>query len=87
MPVTVTPYVNLNGTAREALVDAYVNAAGAVVSALTALAETAPHPRDYQTAPAGRYELARAEHEARVNALASVREDLTALAEAVSDSN
>jgi len=83
MAVTVAPYVNLNGTAREALVEGYCKAAEALHEALDALHAVAPHGRDYQTAPCGRFRLAEAEHAARVNALSAVYEDLQALAEAV----
>jgi hypothetical protein len=85
MAVTVAPYVNCNGTSREALLDGYRKAAEALHEALDALHATAPHGRDYQTAPAGRFRLAGAEHAARVNALSAVYEDLQALVEAVGE--
>lgn len=85
MSVTVTPYVNLNGTARAALLEAHADAAEAVRTAADALDKTRPHGRDYQTAPEGRYTLAVAEWEARMAALSSILADLEALAETLAE--
>jgi len=53
------PVVNLNGTSRQALVDARVGAIEAIRAAMQALGECSPNGRDYQTAPKGEYEIAR----------------------------
>lgn len=53
------PQVNINGTSRQALVDARIVAIEAVRTAMQALGECSPNGRDYQTAPKGEYEIAR----------------------------
>ena len=53
------PVVNINGTSREALVNARIAAIESLRSAMQALAECSPNGSDYQTAPKGEYEIAR----------------------------
>ena len=53
------PVVNINGTSREALVNARIAAIESLRSAMQALGECSPNGRDYQTAPNGEYEIAR----------------------------
>ena len=53
------PVVNINGTSREALVNARIAAIESLRSAMQALGECSPNGRDYQTAPKGEYEIAR----------------------------
>jgi hypothetical protein len=67
--------VNINGTSREQLIDAYTNAASAVEAAIEALTVTAPHGRDY---PYGGLDAARSRYEARLRALELLSGDLQA---------
>jgi len=53
------PVVNINGTSREALVNARMSAVESLRSAMQAFGECSPNGRDYQTAPKGEYEIAR----------------------------
>lgn len=73
------PQVNLNGTSRDELAMQYRNVYSAVDVALDLLCRFAPHGRDYQTVP-GAYEIARREHDARVEKLASVKAEIEAIA-------
>lgn len=47
------PYVNLNGASRESLIEAHMAVIKAARDLRQALANAAPHGRDYQTAPDG----------------------------------
>jgi hypothetical protein len=67
------PCVNLNGDARSALVTERRLAWQSLGDSITALINMAPHPRNYQTAPAGAYPAARLKHEERVKVLVSLR--------------
>lgn len=79
------PTVNINGSSREALLEAYCTAGEAVKKALEATLETSPHGRDYVLAPDifEHYRKARLEHEKRCAALRGIYFELQALAEAV----
>ena len=57
--------VNINGTSMAFLVKSRITAREALLDASRALSECRPHGRDYQTAPKGEYEIARARHEER----------------------
>lgn len=74
------PQVNLNGTSRDELATQYRNVYSAVDVALDLLCRFAPHGRDYQTLPAGSYDTARREHDARVEKLASIKAEIEAIA-------
>jgi len=76
----VSPIVNMNGTSQEVLLEQVMAAKEAVAIAMKALAEATPHGRDYQTAPAGAYAVARGQHNARMNKLSDVYEDLETIA-------
>jgi hypothetical protein len=67
------PCVNLNGDARNTLITERHLAYPSLGDGLTALLAIAPHPRNYQTAPAGSYPAARLQHEERVKVLMSLR--------------
>lgn len=67
------PTINLNGTSKNDLFADYYVAYTAIDNALNVLGKAAPHGRDY---PSGNYSEARLEHNARVQKLNSVREDL-----------
>ena len=56
------PVANLNGASKQSLVDARLAAVEALQDAMRALGECSPNGRDYQTAPAGEYEIARARY-------------------------
>jgi hypothetical protein len=77
------PTIHCNGTSREALLEQLRNAAEAVGVAIHALEGASPNGRDYY--PQGPHALrkARAEHEARCQALQRVCNELLQLAEAV----
>jgi hypothetical protein len=70
------PRVNLNGSARRSLIEQRRKVCDALNDALQALGEAAPHGRDYQTAAAGSYELARALYEKRHSQLSDMRADI-----------
>jgi len=69
------PILHLNGTSKEYLSSKYHTAGSAVDAAIKALAETAPHGRDYYPEP-GAYERAQAEHESRMKRLHDIYEEL-----------
>lgn len=74
------PTVNINGTDRQQLLDGYMKARRALREAQEAVAEIAPHGRDYQTVAGHIYEEARSEHIERMRKLADVAFDLEQLA-------
>ena len=74
------PVINLNGSSAEHLVEEYKTAYQAVRAAYEALRHVTVHGRDFQTAPEGTYEKARAEQVARLEKLRQVEDDLASLA-------
>jgi hypothetical protein len=70
------PHVNLNGDQRETLVNDRHLAYLALSEAITRLQEVAPHGRNYQTAPLGSYERARAQYEQRMAVLRTLHKGL-----------
>ena len=82
----IFPTVHLNGTAPEDLLHQYNQAYQSVESALSALALTCPHDRDYyvQADPQAGL-MARGEHNQRMEKLRSVADDLMALSQSVFD--
>ena len=92
MPATVSPLhagslarptVNLNGTSASALLAGYVKALEALQLATEAVQQTQPHGRDYQTLEPAAFTEAALQHRQRLYALATVRDELQALAEHV----
>lgn len=79
----IAPTVHLNGTSRESLLDDYRKATQSVIQATNVLCANAPNARDYYVQSADAYTRARAEHMARVAALARVHEELVAIYEAI----
>lgn len=73
------PTIHLNGTSARELVDQIETAMGALQTAITALGETAPNGRDYY--PQGPTAIGEAgrEHQARIDRLQGVRQELEAL--------
>lgn len=57
------PFVNINGTSREALVKQASDVIDAAKALLDALGQACPHGRDYQTAPVGSCNLDRRQWE------------------------
>jgi hypothetical protein len=78
------PLVNLNGSSPQDLLDQLTEACLAVSAAREAVANAAPHGRDYQLNQ-GDYQLAREQHEARLVALKAINDELEAIAENVAD--
>ncbi len=77
------PTIHINGTSRDALVDAFCDADTALRRALDALAATGPNARDYY--PQGNEAFGRAvdEHRARLAKLHSVRADVLEIVDAL----
>lgn len=79
------PIININGATAESLGNARLAAWHAIKAAMKALSECAPHGRDYQTAPPGEYEIARARygnHFAALDKLANeLRDEIQYLAD------
>ena len=72
------PTINRNGSSAESLTRKYGAARIAVMNALDALSEAAPHGRDYQLNP-GAYMVAAIEHERRYKALRDIRDEMEKL--------
>jgi len=85
MTTEFVPVVNLNGESREALVNARTAARIVVMEAMKALAECAPHGRDYQTSTRERYEGARALYVKRFAFLDQLANELEDEAIAIQD--
>ena len=87
--MAVAPTVHLNGTSKQALLDAYCDAIDKLHEAGHALAQAAPNGRDYYTqapiegVPA--FTLAQTQHESRMNKLRAIIGELEQIGEAVSD--
>lgn len=75
------PSIHLNGTSRGDLFDAYVDATVAVEAAIDAVAKAYPHGRDYYPQGDDAFDKARAEHNARLEALNKVANELHRLSE------
>ena len=81
----LTPTVHMNGTAGEVLRDQYAAAADAVRKAIDAVCDAGPNARDYYVQGTDAALTAQREHEARVKALKTVRDELAAIAEGIQD--
>jgi hypothetical protein len=81
------PIINLNGSSPKTMVADIRTALDALRLAAGAVAQTAPHPRDWQTVPDGgvRWRLARDHHVGRMRRLADIHEELTALGVAIQE--
>ena len=78
-----TPTIHLNGTSRERLAEDYANAAGAVRKAINALNDAAPNGRDYYPQGDAAIGEATREHLERLHKLEAVRDELSAIAQAI----
>jgi len=83
MSKQLAPTVHLNGTSREALVEEYLEAIEAVNAATAAVGRITVNARDYYVQPLGNWDIARDQHEARLQALAKVHDDLCAILQEV----
>ena len=81
----LTPTVHMNGTAGDVLRDQYATAADAVRKAIDAVCDAGPNARDYYVQGTDAALTAQREHEARVKALKTVRDELVAIAEGIQD--
>ncbi len=82
--ITQYPTVHMNGTSKDALLDAYTAANSALLDALEALEACAPNGRDYYMS--GDISKAITEHNIRTAAITTVRREINLLAEHVADS-
>lgn len=81
----LVPTVHSNGTTGEVLLDQYTAATEAVRKAIDALCDAGPNARDYYVQGSDAASAAQREHEARVKALKTVRDELAAVAEGIQD--
>lgn len=79
----IVPFIHMNGTSRERLLEALEEAYCAVREAMDKLRECAPNGRDYYPAP-GRMEQAVAQHRGRQEHLQAVYDSIEAEAHAIS---
>ncbi len=79
------PTVHLNGTSREALMDAYTQAHDRLSEAWLAVGETAPNARDYYVQGPGAYRAAVLEHSDRLDRLRAVRDEIGQILEGLSN--
>jgi len=79
------PTVHLNGTSRSDLLKGYADAFHAISEALEVVAQARPNARDYYVQGDNAYRQAAAEHAAREAKLRDVRDELSALHDAVVD--
>ncbi len=71
----VAPTVNINGSSKKDLQSQQKTAYIALSDALEAMLKAAPHSRDFQTAPEGAFETARAQHDARLAVVGRLQAD------------
>ena len=82
----IFPTVHMNGTSKEALIEGFLDARGAVMGAIRALRNAHPNGRDYYLQGPDAIRTAEREHSARIDALDAVANDLMLLAEHCQDS-
>jgi len=71
------PVVNMNGATKQSLIECRQDAYRALHDAMKALQECSPHGRDYQTAQAGEYEVARKRYIERFSLLDRMANELS----------
>lgn len=79
------PTIHRNGTSREELYSQLERAHTSLCQALMALHNAVPNPRDYYTQATGSFTRAVEEHQARVNSLVDVDNQIVRIAEHVQD--
>ena len=84
-PTLTFPTIHLNGSAPAHLIEDYAEAHNAVRVAMEKVAGTGPNKRDYYTQDEGAWIKARQEHQARLERLRQVCEELQALAENIQE--
>jgi hypothetical protein len=82
MSLTI-PTIHLNGTSRKGLLDPMREAVHKLHEAGTALAQTAPHGRDYYPQSGEAIYAAQKEHQARMAKIRSVVDELEEIAIAI----
>jgi hypothetical protein len=77
----------MNGSSPKTLIADIVKALHALTAAIKAVAETAPHPRDWQTAKDGDalFNVARDQHRARLHRLYEIHDELQEIGLAIQD--
>ncbi len=81
----IKPIIHMNGSDGRVLRDGYLKAADALDDAIIALGKTWPHARDYYVGEPGDAASAMAEHRARLAQLATMRTQMSDLAESCQD--
>lgn len=81
----IKPTVHLNGTSRDALFEANVEAAGAIRRALAKLRDAAPNARDFYPQGPDAFATAQRQHNARAESLRAVLKDLESICEHLSE--
>jgi hypothetical protein len=81
------PILNINGSSPETMVKDILAALNALNNASAAIAMTAPHPRDWQTAADGDalFAMARDQHRARLYRLGVIHAELEAIGISIQD--
>lgn len=74
------PQINLNGTAKQDLMEEYMAARAAVAKAREAVQNITVHGRDYHMQPEGTWAKAREEHYSRIERLLNIENELTEIA-------
>lgn len=81
----MVPTIHLNGTKKEWLEDQVYRAVMALQAAETAMSEASPNGRDYYVQGPSAIGAAISEHVERMAKIAKVREEMTALYEAIAE--
>lgn len=79
------PSIHMNGTGAHQLTDGAVNALETLREAIRTVANTGPHARDYYVQSPEAFDVAAAQHRARVVILDAVASELETLALAIAD--
>ena len=81
----IVPTLNINGSTRDNLVDYHTRAMRKINEAYAALADMAPHGRDYQTAPPGTHEKAQEQYKVWREQLRVIHNDIESIAIEISN--
>ena len=79
------PTIHINGTSTSELLDGYMDAMDALLTAINALEQRPPNARDYYISEGADFHEAFAEHKNRVATIVAVRREINQLAEHVAD--
>lgn len=72
----IAPKINLNGTSKESLVSEFRDAYSAIDNAIELLSKATVHPRDFQTAHVGDYEVAKTQQLIRLKSLEQIKTEI-----------